>query len=111
MKRILTISLILLCFGCSKEKEKANIEISCDNTISSVEISEGNTISCKLLGETYELEVKKITKDEIKFESNKYGLTSNYNIIEKNKDFNLNNELKLKTQTTDVSEYLIIKRK
>ena len=111
MKKVLVISLLLLCFGCSKEQKKAKLEISCDSVISNVEVSEGNTISCELLGETYELKVTKITDNEVKLENNKYGLTDDDSIIKNIKEFSLKDKLRLKTQTTDIEEYLIIERK
>jgi len=111
MKKVLVISLILLCFGCSKEKEKANLEVSCANTVSTIEVSEGNTISCKLLDNTYELKINKITKDKIELENNQYGLTDDNNLVKKTKTFTLKDELRLKTQTTDKVDYLVLKRK
>lgn len=113
MKRILLIFIILISIGCTKKEKSTNIEMQCNDIITTIEIKKGNKISCNLLDENYEFMVKKITSDNIELEVNKYGLSDDGSITKKIKTFKIeeDKELKIHTQTTDYQQYVIFKRK
>ena len=113
MKRILFILLLIICVGCKKEDKKVNIEMNCNDTITNVEIKEGNTISCKLLNDDYNFKIMKITDDKIELEVDKYGLNDGAGITQKVKKFTIekDNELRIHTETTDYQQIVTFKIK
>lgn len=113
MKKIIVIILLLIMVGCQNKEKIATIEMTCNNIKTTINIKENNKVGCNLLDNDYEFVINKITDNKVELEVNKFGLTDNGNITNKNKIFILekNNELKIHTQTTDYQQYVIFKRK
>lgn len=101
----------VLCLSGCNSTEKVKLNLNCNGNITEKEYKVGDKFNCKLLNNDYEFKIVKISNNLITFKSNKTGLTAKNDLLEQAKTFTLKKgeELKLRTQTMDHSESLIIK--
>lgn len=117
-KKLSIISIILVLFlfttGCGKD-EKTKITINCNDLTKSFDMKKNKSFNCTLLRNKYEFKISDIKKDSIVITVSDYGLNKvkdngKISLKEKKKKFTIERktETKLRTQTTDYSEYITI---
>lgn len=109
MKKIIFVFLtFILLTGCVKEVDENKIIMKCNKKEESFVIKKGSTMKCELLNTEYTFKITDIDEDKVYFEIDKYGLTTSSSLITKQNSFTIskNEEIKLRTQSTDYQEYV-----
>ena len=111
---LLLILMVLFLAGCNK-KESVNLKVKCEEDIIEETYKVGDTISCSLLGDNYDLDVTKITNNEVEVESKRDGLVEpnengTINMTKKVRKFIAKNgkKLVLALQVTDAGNIIEI---
>ncbi len=107
MKKVLILIIfIFLLVGCGKEDVK--LKVDCNDEVSEQTYKLGDVITCTLLGDDYDLEIKSITNGSVTFEASRDGLVvpnedGTINMTRKSRKFVLKKDRKLELamQVTD----------
>ena len=108
MKKIVILMIsIFLLVGCGN-KENVKLKVECSGEVEEQTYKVGDVINCTLLGDEYDLEIKKITDKSVSLEASRYGLvepnpSGSINLTKKIKKFVLKKDKKLELamQVTD----------